>query len=440
MIFRVFHSIVFVFVVTGSWAQTALTATEAVFKALENNYQIQIATKRQEVAERNNSWTGAGAFPSVQLSVTNNNTIQDNTNNPFTFTPGIILSQSLNPSLSANWNIFTGFAVRINKTRLEQLEEQSAQNAMTLIESTVQDVLKAYYTAQLQSEREKLLQSLLELSRERFNYYQIKEKYSSSSSLELLQFRNQYLTDSMNYLMQGISVNNAYRNLKLLMNDTSDLVYVLTDPLEASIAEVDLSNAKEQVFVNNANLKSQYIALELQKSNTSLQRSFLYPTLSFQAGVNPNWSWIREVKDDLFDVEARSLSYYGNFNLRYTLFDNWKNKRAVEVSRIQEEISLLQVQEMKYSLERTLENLIELLTIRTQMLALSTENLEYAQKAFELAQRKFELGAINSVELMTFRNTYQNTVIQHLENQFNRLDTFLEIYKITGKISLAYTN
>lgn len=423
-------------------AQSDLSAKEAVVIALENNYQVQIAEMQQLITEKNNTWGEAGMFPTVSLSVGNNNTIQDNTNNPFTFTPGIILSQSLNPSLNANWNIFAGFAVRISKTRLEQLEEQSSNNAMAVIETTIQDVLKAYYTAKLQEERKELFRTVMELSQEKFKYYQLKEQYSGTTSLESLQFRNQYLTDSTNYLLQEISYKNSLRNLFILMNDSTrmDLDVNLTDELDLAIKEVDLASAKDEMLSNNKNLKNQYINLELQKTGTNLQRSFLYPTLSFQAGVNPGWNWIREIKDDLFEAETNSLAYYGNLNLRYTIFDNFKNRRAVQVAQIQEEIAQLNVESMEQTLSSTLENLIELYTARENLVNISSENIEYAKLALELAQRRFDLGTINSIDLANFQNSYENTMIQHLENLYNKLDTYLEIYKLTGKIGLDYTN
>lgn len=436
-------SIVFIIgAVINVTAQTDLSAKEAVVIALENNYQVQIAEMQQLINEKNNTWSEAGMFPTVSLSVGNNNTIQDNTNNPFTFTPGIILSQSLNPSLNANWNIFSGFAVRISKTRLEQLEEQSSNNAMAVIETTIQDVLKAYYTAKLQEERKNLFKTVMNLSKERFKYYQLKEQYSGTTSLESLQFRNQYLTDSTNFLLQEISYKNSLRNLFILMNDSTqmDLNVKLTDQLDLAIKEVDMASAKDEMLSNNKNLKNQYINLELQKTGTDLRRSFLYPTLSFQAGVNPGWNWIREIKDDLFEAETNSLMYYGNLNLRYTIFDNFKNRRAVQVAKIQEEIAQLNVESMEQTLSSTLENLIELYKARVDLVNISSENIEYAKRALELAQRRFELGTINSIDLASFQNSYENTTIQHLENLYNKLDTYLEIYKLTGKIGLDYTN
>ena len=163
-------------------AQSDLSASDAVFTALENNYEIVISQKQLEITQTNNSWSEAGAFPTVDLSVMNGYSLQDNSNNEAPFTiQGLILNQSITPSLNTNWNIFNGFAVRISKLRLEQLEQQSANNAMAIIENTVQDVLKAYYTAQLQNERKGLFENIMALSRNKVTYYELKEKYSGSN-------------------------------------------------------------------------------------------------------------------------------------------------------------------------------------------------------------------------------------------------------------------
>ena len=424
------------------FAQQTLSAKEAVALALENNFKVKIAEKQVEIADKNNNWMEAGMFPTITIGAAFNNTIQDNTNNPFTFTPGIILSQGITPSLTANWNLFSGLSMFITKDRLDLLEQQSNGNSLAVIETTVQDVLKAYYTAGLQKERMLLFSTLKEYSRKRMAYYELKEKYSKSSSLELLQFRNQYLTDSTNYLVQEISYQNAMRNLLLIMNNSEDTIRTslpeLTDKLEISFPLVDFDKALEEMKSNNQNLKNQYISLELQKTATNYQRTFLYPTLSFQAGVTPSYSWIREIKDDLFEAEIQTLQYYGNFNLRYNLFNNWKAKRSYDVAKIQEQIAELNTESMEQSLAITLRNVLELYKVRSKLVDISAENLNYATKAWNLAQKRFDLGTLTSIELATFQNNYQNTLIQHYENQFNKMDTFLEIYKLTGKMGLSY--
>lgn len=442
MLQRTISTILLISGILPVFAQQTLSAKEAVALALENNFKVKIAEKQVEIADKNNNWMEAGLFPTITIGAAVNNTIQDNTNNPFTFTPGIILSQGITPSLTANWNLFSGLSMFITKDRLELLEQQSNGNSLAVIETTVQDVLKAYYTAGLQKERMLLFSTLKEYSRKRMAYYELKEKYSKSSSLELLQFRNQYLTDSTNYLVQEISYQNAMRNLLLIMNNSADSIQTtfpeLTDKLEISFPLVDFDKALEEMKSNNQNLKNQYISLELQKTATNYQRTFLYPTLSFQAGITPSYTWIREIKDDLLEAQTQTLQYYGNFNLRYNLFNNWKAKRSFDVAKIQEQIAVLNTESMEQTLAITLRNVLELYKVRSKLVDISAENLNYATKAWDLAQKRFELGTLTSIELATFQNNYQNTLIQHYENQFNKMDTFLEIYKLTGKMGLSY--
>jgi outer membrane protein len=440
----IFFTVFLVF--SGLRAQESLSAQQAVFNALKNNYDILISEKNEEIASKNNSWSEAGLFPTVSLQIGQNNLIQDNTNNPFTFTPGIILNQGFSPSLVANANLFSGFQVRMNKLRLEQMEVQSKGNTAVIIESMIQDVMKAYYSALLQKERSDLYKKVMEYSSRRLRYNEIKNQYSASNSLELLQLKNQYLTDSTNYLLQNLSYENSLRNLVLLMNNSEDSTFntlpVLSDKLEIVLPVIDRDKLSADLFENNQNLKNQFLALELQETNVEFQRSFLYPTLALQLSANPSYGQLRQLSGGMpgnpTTFSTQTLTYSGNLTLRYNIYNNWKSKRAVEVAKIQTEIGAMNVEKLKNTLRVNLTNQLSLYDIRNSLVTVSRENLEYATKAYELAQKRFDLGTVNSIDLIVFQTNYQNTLLQHYENLFNRLDTYLEIYRLSGNLGLVY--
>lgn len=433
------------FALTGL-GQEKISAQQAVFAALEHNYDILVSQNQEMIAEKNNAWSEAGLFPTVTLQIGQNNLIQDNSNNPFTFTPGVILNQGVAPSLVANVNLFSGFQVKMNKQRLEQVAEQTKGNTAVVVEALIQDVLRTYYSALLQKERSELYKTLLAYSKRRLDYEQIKNSYSGNNSLELLQLKNQYLTDSTNYILQQLSFENSVRNLVLLMNNSEDSTFTtlpeLTDDLDFVLGLIDAEKALDQVKTNNQNLKNQYLALELQNTNVDLQRSFLYPTLNFQMGVNPSWGRFEQLSggnpNGPSSISTQTLAYTGNFTLRYNIYNNWKGKRAVEVAKIQSEISVLNISKLQNTLTVNLQNQLNLYAIRSNLVSVSTENLTYATQAYELAQKRFELGSINSIDLQIFQNNYQNTLLQHYENLYNRIDTYLEIYKLTGNLNLTY--
>jgi outer membrane protein len=423
--------------------QQKLSAQDAVMRALENNFQMQIAKKQLEIAEKNNSWSEAGAFPTVDLQATIGNSIIDNTNNPFTFTPGLLYARQTTPAITASWNLFAGFSVRISKHRLELLEDQTKGNALVILETTAQDVLKAYFQAVLQAKRLETLETLYQFSKRQLEYENTRKEYGQSNSLSLLSFQNQLLTDSINVIQQRMNYENTLRNMMILMNvDTDEIINkrfpVLSDSLNQLFEAFELNQILNDLKANNQNLKNQYINLSLQEKATSLQRSFLYPVVNLQLGASPNIGNFRSITDNNLNAETQQITYFGNISLRYSLFNNWKTNRAVAVSKIQEEITSLSIRDLENQLTNTAVNLYEMWQIRQQLINIASQNVEFAKKALELGVSRYELGTINSIELSTLQNNYLSAELNYLDNLYQRTELYLEIYRLTGKLGLTY--
>jgi outer membrane protein len=441
---RYFSFLLIALIAQSSISQNNLSAEGAVMIALENNFQMQIASKQIQIAEKNNKWSEAGLFPTVDLNGTLGNSIIDNTNNPFTFTPGILSSRQINPSINANWNLFAGLGVKMSKQRLEQLEDQSRGNAMVIIENTASDVLKAYYNVLVQQTRLDVLNEVFSLSKKQVAYEEIKQDYGQTNSLALMQLKNQLFTDSINIIQQRINYENASRNLLLLMNvDTEEILNnnfpVLTDSLTKMLNPFDREELLKEMRANNQNLKNQLINQELQKTGTQIQRSFLYPVVSLQLGAAPSFGSFRSIGGATnLSAETQQVTYFGNVSVRYNLFNNWKNQRAVTVSKIQEEIAAMNIQDLEKQLTNTTINLHSLWEVRNQMVSLSQQNMEYAKKAFEIGKSRYELGSINSIELTSLQNNYLNAAMNYYDNLYQRIDVYLELYKLSGRLQLDY--
>ena len=420
---------------TTTFAQN-LSLEEAINLALERNYQIQISKKQIDIADRNNTWSEAGLFPTVTLNANFNNVIQDNRNNPFTFTPGLILQQSFQPSINLNWNVFSGFFVKMNKQRLDFLEQQSRGNAMLIVENTVLEVIKVYYTAVLHKNKLNLLRQLLGFSRERIEMIEIKQEYGSSNSLELMQFKNQLLSDSMNVLLQEISYDNALRNLSLLMNFELDTLFNPTDPLDFVLPLIDFEQLRKGLYENNRNLQNQYLNMSLAETNTQLQQSFLYPVVAVQAGYQYSRNSFRELENNLFNASVSVPNYFAGATLRYNLYNNWKSKRAIEVAKINEEITQMNIEDLKRTVRNNTETLIHMYVMRSRLIEVSGENIIYAQKLYDMSIERFNFGSVSSFDLLNVRNQYVQTQLNHLDNQYARVEAFYELFRIAGMLSL----
>jgi outer membrane protein TolC len=215
---------------------------------------------------------------------------------------------------------------------------------------------------------------------------------------------------------------------------------LLTDNLDFKFPILDFTNELNGLTTNNQQLQNQVLGIELQQINTSFQKSFLYPTLSIQGGFTPSKSWFRDLNGTFDPVETEVLNYNGAVNLRYTIFNNWKNKRAVDVSKMQESIAQMNYKKMEKMVSNSLATLIDSYNGNAKLVDLSMTNIEFATRTYGLAQKRFKSGTLSSIDLILFETTYQNQMLQHYEFLFNKISTFLEIYRMTGKLRLDYIN
>ncbi|MGB1104718.1 MAG: TolC family protein [Crocinitomicaceae bacterium] len=423
----------------NSKAQEPLSVIQAIEKALRNNYDIQLVTGNYEVAALQNSWGQAGMIPTFSLNLGNTASLQDNTNNPATFFPGVLFSDNFQASLGMSWMIFSGFGVKINKERFDQLQLQTKGNGIIVIENTIYDVILAYYTALVQERKLSVLSDLLAYSREKLNYHRLKNEVGISTSFDLLEFENQILTDSTNVILQELSFANAQRNLNLLMAETDvDKTYELTDSLEFDTNSETFENLKSQMVANNQNLQNQYINHELQELNLRAQQSAYYPIVTLNLNTTPSVGYFRLFGDAGFSAATNAWVNSGAVNLRYDIFEGWNRKRNIEIAEIQKDMAGLQIEQLQQNLTHQLKGIYELYDVRKKVEQMSRQRIDHAVKLWNLGKNKYEIGLINVFNLNDIKLSYQQAVLSYYDRLFELLQTHYDLMRITGGISQEY--
>jgi outer membrane protein TolC len=401
-----------------------------------HNYQIQIAGKNTEVAERNNNWMEAGAAPSITANGSYGLNWSEN-NNPASFIQGRSTSNTLSFGADLNWVVFNGFRVHITKAKLQQLEEQSVGNAAVVVENTIQSIILGYYNVLLQQEKLKALSNVVRVSVDRFKYTESKKELGSASTFDLLQVKNAMLTDSTNYLVQELAFKNALRNLNMLMATDVEKQFVLTDKLEHAGVVLSLEGMKEKMMSNNQTLKNQYINQIIMKKDKELAKANMFPVVSFGSGISQSISGFDGTGLGGVPINTSgntSLSYYANLSLTFTLFNGNKAHRAFKNMRIQEEVAELTTAEMKLTLSNELITAYELYNARLAISSLSRESLETAELNLKLGQEKYDGGSISSFEFRDIQTAYLNTVASQLESSFNSISAHVDLVRLTGGI------
>jgi outer membrane protein TolC len=410
-------------------AQQPLSLTDAISKALENNYDIIIAKGNQQIAETSNTWGAAGRYPYINLSLSDNNSYNINENDNST-------TVRFSGDASVNWTLFDGFSVRINKTRLDELEELSKNNTAIMVEGTVQSVILAYYDVLLQKEKLETVKEVLDLSEDRYKQMEDKKEYGAAVTYDVLQAQNAYLSDKARFLLQEVAQKNSVRNLSYLMAEKETINYELTEKFEAIPVEYIFSDLQAQMIENNKSLQNQYVNQRLIENAITAAKSNYSPALNFRGGVAGT-----STRSEIADQEANwsnNANFYGNFTLSWNLFSGGNRKRAVQIAEIDQELGLVELDDMQHDLTNRLANLFEFYLVQKELLSVARENLEAAKLNLQISQEKFDAGAINSFNFRDVQTFYLSSAQAELEAVYAFIDAHTSLLRLAGVIIQEY--
>ena len=402
-------------------AQENLNLSQALEKALENNYGIAIAKAEKQIAARQNNWGNAGALPSVNFSASSSNSFElldeDRTN-------------SIYAGLGINWTLFSGFRIQITKDKLTQLENLASGRSAVVVENTIQNVILNYYNILLQQERLAVLKDVMQLSEDRLKYEELKKEIGGSVSYNVLQAKNNYLSDKATVLRQENAVRSAVRSLNFLLGMPASTSWDFTEAFETDTLNYQMANLRDKMLESNQVLQNQYINLMLTKKDIELQRSTLYPTLSVSAGMDNSKRWFKQ--QGIPVVESESLTPYGNLSLSYSIYQGGTRKQAIEVAEINASIENIATEEIKHSLTNELFGELDLYNLRKELLNVADESLETAALNLQIAEEKYKTGAINSFNYRDIQLIYLNAALQKLQAVYDLIDANTRLTRITG--------
>lgn len=462
----------FIFLFVIFWAgttvaQESLTLMNAVQRGLQNNFDAQIQTLEVEQAKLLNKWGQTGRLPTINLTANNNNNVVwRKPANPFAV-PGKNISNTIPGQLDVQWILFNGFGVRLNKARLEQIENQTAGNARFIVENTAQTIILGYYNALLEKQRLRVRERVMKYSKERYDFVRLRKELGGAITFDVLQEQNNYLTDSANVLRQELAYKTAVRNLNELLNEKLETQYLFTDSLFFETEELDFDAMKQKLTASNASLRNQFVVQELQRIATRSAQSALYPQLNLNFGATGSLDRLnalfrpatggtpeqltvgyvdgtnQPVYNTVFQREqltqtGNSYGAYANLTLRFTLFNGGQVRRAVENARIDEKIAQLGTDQLKLSLENDLLANYDLYQLRRQLVVIAQTKLRAAELNLSLANERYRNGALSAIDLRIVQENFQNAALENYAAIFDILSVRTELVRMTGGLLDEY--
>ena len=418
-----------------SFSQENLSLENAIKVGLKKNFDIQLSKKNKEITQLNNNLGNSGALPTINISSKKEDAVSDQSNNPTSFIQEILKSESLNASANMSWTLLSGYRIQATKEKLRQLEFLSNGNLTLTIENTTQAIILSYYNCILQKERLKLLQNVVNLSRERLIYQKTKYEIGVSSKMDVLQIETSLLTDSSNLLTQRLNYNNSVKNLNLVLGVDLNSEWDLTDKMSTKTQVFNLFDLQSETFQNNTNIKNQSINNEIIRQDITLSKSVYYPIVSFNSGASYNESTY-DIGNSGFegDNTGETLNYYANISVNFRLYDGGKYKTLLQEAEIKYDINDINLEKQHREIKHQLSLNYEKYNSRIIIYNLSKKAFDIAEINYQLANDKKNRGTINSFNLRDIEIAYLNSGISYLQATYNLNESYLELVKITGGI------
>jgi outer membrane protein len=398
-----------------------LTLSSALEQALEKNYGLIISRADLQVAEINNNWGTAGRYPSIGFDASDNNNYELNNS---------IYTNRLSAGVGLNWLLFDGFRVNFTKAKLENLKDLTSGQLAVQVESTIEDIILVYYSVLLQKEQLKVLETVRQLSDDRYQYELKKKSLGGSVTFNVLQAQNVFLTDKANYMNQEMVVRNTIRNLNYMMGKEPSQTWEFTEAFEADTSGYILGDLLSKMKADNQSLKNQYTGLLLKENETSLQKSAYYPSVSLGAGMDYGHTWA--YSGGAQSLNNATVTPYGNVRLSFDIYSAGVRKRGVEIARINEDVAKVEINQMEHALTNELFNLFDYHEVRLELLNVASENLEAAELNLSISEDKYRSGVINSFNYRDIQLIYLNVSYRRLQAVYNLISSKAGLTRITG--------
>jgi outer membrane protein TolC len=416
-----------------SFSGDTLALSEAMAIALENNWGITLAENESRIAELNNSLGNAGFLPSLDATAARSRNVNNTYQKYFDGREregNNAVSNSVNTGVQLTWTIFDGFNMFIQKKKLGELEEMSTTQMRSVIESTIAQVILAYYDIAVQDRLAEVYYEAVQLSAERKRFARAMIDIGSGSELSYLQSAVDLNTDSAAYMQQIVILANSKAELnRLLCRDLLTSFEVASEiPLNYDLIYEELWGLIQE---QNPDLMRARSNLLITSLDTKSSRSLMYPRIS----VNTGYSFNKSESEVGFMMLNRNLGFAMGISLTYNLFDGFNTRNNIKAAKIREESAHAEFNQAELDMKSELLRIYNDYLTNLQLVKFESDNRDLAVRNLEVAMEKYRIGAINDIDLRQTQQKLMDAETRYLLSQFRSKIAETELLRLSGQLS-----
>jgi outer membrane protein TolC len=432
--FKFIVASLFFFGFSNAKAQELITIESAVKIALENNYEIKIASNNSIINTTNVAIGNAGMLPTIAATATANNRVQ---NSSQTLQSGIVNSldnaknNSLNYGVNLDWTVFDGFKMFAKFDQLKELQKLGETQLKQIILTKISDVTTTYFDLVQQQQQLKALDSTIVISNQRLALAQNRFVIGKASKLEVLNAQVDLNTDQVAFLKQK----ELYTNTKIMMNqilarDTkTDFKVIDTIQVDSALELNELGALAQK---QNPQLVAQIISNKVAELQLKQVKANRYPTVRLNTGYN-----LTETQASLGFATATSAKGFNyGFSAALPIFDGLAQNRNEKIAQLQIDNSRLTIDQQKLALESQLAMSYRTYLTNLELIQLEDKNEAIAKQNLAITLDKFKIGTITTLEFRTAQLNYVNAKVRNSNAQFQAKLSEIALKELAGIINL----
>lgn len=425
------------------YGQDILTKEDALALALENNFGIQISKNTTEIVKNNSEILNSGFLPTVSLSGGGNLNASDS---EIAF-PGQFLedgsprpntnldnqeSKRYNAGINLNYTLFDGLGRKYNYKRLKEQYALSELQLRQTIEQTILQLFSVYFNVAQLTETTANFRQTLAVSKVRQKRAESAFAFGQSNKLAVLNAQVDVTNDSINLLQTIQELDNAKRDLNLILNQPLDQNFEV-DTQVNFIPEVQIDSWIETADQFNVDLLQQKSLNQINAYDLKVSQSGYLPSLGLVGSYG--WNLNQSPRSAFFPgTNNATLSLGIGANLTWNLFDGGRTITQVKNAKITFDNQKLQEQEIQLTFERDVRNAQQRHQNAIKIYEIQDKQVETGTYNFERSEAQYKLGSITAIEFRQAQINLRNAQIQRAAAKYQAKLAELRLIQLSGQL------
>ena len=422
-------------VIVSSKAQNeAWTLDDCINYALEKNIDVRKSILSTREDEYNLEQSKANVLPSVSGSASTSFTWAKEALSESNNFADRAESNTTSFGVNASMTLYNGSKLKNTKKQAEINLKSGQFYSDEIKESVSLNILNAYLEILYAQESVKNAQEQitstseeLALAKERMeigiiskaDYLQIKSELASEKST-LADAQSTLAIDRVTLMqLMELPVNDSFR---IVVPDMTDLLVVDEKPV---VADIYL-----QALEIKPQIKEATLDVESAKLDEKIAKADLYPSLSFDAGLNTGWS------DDIsgYSYNEQLTNQFTpsvGLSLSIPIYQNKEARINLALAKISTQSTQLDEIDVKNDLRKNIEQAcVDLTSAQTQYNA-NLDEYDSAKESYLVASEKYGEGLLNSVDFLSVKTDLITAESDLLQAKYNLVfsSKIIDFYK-----------